>query len=75
MRLSGKFKVVAVKKKTSAVFFKDLKEGDEFSLSYDLNGGYGYAPSILIRKGTECHWNNGLQLRTNLAKFEVEQVV
>ena len=74
MKLTGKFKVTAVKKKTSAVFFKDLKVGDEFELSYSMNGYYHSAPWIDISKGGQVvHGNNANQLRNNLDKFEVKQ--
>lgn len=46
--LSGKFKVLEIKKKTKAKFFKDLKVGDEFELIYTLNGSYKSAPLIEI---------------------------
>jgi hypothetical protein len=75
MVLKGKFKVMGIKKKTSAVFFKDLKVGDEFELVYDLNGSYGEAPFIHIySNGKRVHGNNALQLKQNLEKFEIEQI-
>lgn len=75
MELKGKFKVTNVKKKTAAVFFKDLKEGDEFELVYNLNGGYGNSPWIAIyQDGQKVHGNNGLQLKSNLRNFEIEQL-
>ncbi|MBG9829693.1 hypothetical protein [Bacillus wiedmannii] len=48
MKLSNAFRVTEVKNKTQSVFFKDLKVGDEFSLVYDVNGGYTNAPTISI---------------------------
>jgi hypothetical protein len=75
LNLKGKFKVMGIKKKTSAVFFKDLKVGDEFELIYDLNGSYGEAPFIHIySNGKRVHGNNALQLKQNLDKFELEQI-
>ncbi|UNY48726.1 hypothetical protein P9294_gp011 [Bacillus phage FADO] len=75
MELTGKFRVKEIKKKTSAVFFKNLKVGDEFTLTYNLNGYYESAPVIDIYKdGEHAHHNNALQLVTNLEKFEIEQV-
>ena len=76
MNLTGKFKIKAIKKKTQAIFFKGLKVGDEFELSYNLNGGYNNAPWVeIIQDGKVVHGNDGLQLRKNLDKFELEQVV
>ncbi|MEX3625118.1 hypothetical protein [Viridibacillus arvi] len=75
MKLRGKFKVLAIKKKSSAVFFKELKVGDEFELVYTLNGGYKSAPEIDIYvDGKYVHCNNGTQLKGNLGRFELEQV-
>lgn len=75
MNLSAKFKVLKKLKKTSAVFFKDLKVGDEFDLVYTLNGGYESAPWIRIfQNGEQVHGNNARQLKDNLEKFEVEEV-
>ncbi|MED3976126.1 hypothetical protein P4639_22270 [Priestia megaterium] len=74
MELKGKFKVMGIKKKTSAVFFKELKVGDEFELYYRINGGYEQAPVIGIKKGDTSHSNNATQLNNNLDKFELEQV-
>lgn len=76
MNLTGSFKVVEVLKKTQAVFFKQLKAGDEFDLSYDLNGGYKMAPQIkIIQNGVVVHKNDGVQLLSNLDKFKIEQIV
>jgi hypothetical protein len=73
--LKGKFVVKSVKKKTSAHFFKDLKVGDVFELEYRINGSYGLAPTVHIcQDGKVVHYNNALQLLSNLEKFEVEQV-
>lgn len=75
MELRGKFKVVAIKKKTSAVFFKRLKVGDEFELIYNLHGGYKTAPWIkILQDGQVVHGNNADQLEKNLDKFELERV-
>lgn len=75
MELRGKFKVVAIKKKTSAKFFKDLKVGDVFELAYDINGGYESAPTIYIyQDGKRVHNNTALQLSNNLDKFELVEV-
>ncbi|PGO60603.1 hypothetical protein [Priestia megaterium] len=75
MELTGLFKVKAIKKKTSAKFFKGLKVGDEFKLSYDINGGYNSAPYIRIyQNGEGVHWNNATQLSGNLGNFELEQL-
>ncbi|MEH7209985.1 hypothetical protein V7094_27865 [Priestia megaterium] len=75
MELKGKFKVVNVIKKSSAVFFKELKVGDEFELRYNLNGGYGQTADIdIYQGGKEVHWNDASRLRRNLKNFEVEQI-
>lgn len=75
MELKGKFNVLKVLKKTSAVFFKELKAGDEFELRYDFNGTYKGAPSIdIYQNGKYVHCNDALQLRKNLEKFQIEQV-
>ncbi|WP_434813936.1 hypothetical protein ACRV5I_20360 [Bacillus halotolerans] len=75
MHLTAKVIVTGIKKKTSAVFFKDLKVGDEFELSYSLNGWYHSAPSIDIYQDEQIkHMNTANQLRNNLANFEVEQI-
>lgn len=75
MELKASFKIIKVVKKTSAVFFKDLKVGDEFELVYNLNGGYESAPWIYINQnGTTVHGNNAGQLEKNLEKFEIEQL-
>lgn len=75
MNLTGKFKITAIKKKTQAVFFKELKVGDEFELSYNFNGGYKSAPWIeIIQNGKVVHGNDALQLSKNLDKFELEQL-
>ncbi|MED1125456.1 hypothetical protein [Bacillus atrophaeus] len=74
MELKGKFRVIA-KKKTSAVFFKELRVGDEFELSYSLNGGCTSAPWIqIIQNGQVVHGNNADQLSKNLDKFELKQI-
>jgi hypothetical protein len=76
MMLQGKFKVLKIKKKTSAVFFKDLKSGDEFELIYNLNGGYTSAPWIkILQNGKVIHGNNADQLSKNLDKLELEQLL
>ncbi|MDF9611887.1 hypothetical protein P5763_07345 [Bacillus cereus] len=46
MKLSNSFRVTEIKKKTQASFFKDLKVGDVFSMSFNLKGGYHSAPMI-----------------------------
>jgi hypothetical protein len=75
MILRGKFKVVATRKRTAAIFFKHLKPGDEFELSYDLNGFYGGAPWVnILQNGKVVHGNNALQLKNNLCNFELEQI-
>lgn len=75
MILTGKFKVVGITKKTAAMFFKSLKVGDEFELSYNLNGSYGGAPWIKIIQGGEVvHGNNALQLQKNLDNFTLQQL-
>jgi hypothetical protein len=74
MKLTGTFTVQAVKKKTSAMFFKDLNVGDTFTLSYNLNGYYTGAPSIRIYKdGEYVHSNTALQLKNNLGNFELTE--
>lgn len=74
--LSGTFIVEKIKKKTTAKFFKDLKEGDKFELRYSLNGMYSsQAPSINIYVNDELkHYNNAAQLKSNLDKFELKKV-
>jgi hypothetical protein len=75
MKLTGKFKVTGIKKKTSAMFFKELKVGDEFELVYNFNGWYKSAPTIYIYQDGVCvHNNNALQLSDNMDKFEIEQL-
>jgi hypothetical protein len=75
LNLVGTFKVVEIKKKTSAVFFKELKVGDVFSLQYGLNGRYESAPSIdIFRDGKYVHHNNAVQLTNNLSRFTLEQI-
>lgn len=75
MKLTGLFKVTKVKKKTQAVFFKGLKEGDSFAMSYSLNGWYHNAPTVDILQGGDVkHINTANQLRNNLANFDIEQV-
>lgn len=75
MQLRGKFKVLGIIKSTSAVFFRELKIGDEFELVYDLSGGYKSAPTIAIYKNNQIvHSNNALQLSNNLNNFELEQL-
>ena len=72
MVLSGLFKVEEVLKTTSAVWFKQLKEGDVFELRYNLNGRYKGAPSIdIFQDGKKVHSNNASQLKDNLEKFKV----
>jgi hypothetical protein len=75
MKLKGTFKVIEVKKKTSATFFKDLKVGDEFTLVYSLNGFYGASPVVdIYQNGKYIHENKGTQLNSNLDKFVIEEV-
>lgn len=75
MELTGTFQVSAIKKKTSAKFFKELKVGDVFTLVYTLNGFYGGSPSIdILVGGKRKHNNNALQLRNNLDNFELEKL-
>lgn len=74
MELSGKFKVLSIKSKTSAVLFKDFKVGDEFILRYNLNGWYGSAPTIDIISTKGKHSNTANQLNNNLSNFELEQL-
>jgi hypothetical protein len=75
LELSATFTVKAIKKKTSAVFFKDLKVGDTFTLGYDLTGSYGYAPTINIYSGgRRVHANSALQATSNLSNFELKRV-
>jgi hypothetical protein len=75
MVLSGTFKVTSIKKKTKAVFFKDLTVGDEFTLQYGLSGSYGYAPYIDIIGIGKTHNNSASQLSSNLDNFEIEQII
>lgn len=75
MNLTGKFKVLAIVKKTSAEWFKNLKVGDEFELHYNINGLYHSAPSIaIVQNGKAVHYNLAGQLNKNLEKFEIVQV-
>jgi hypothetical protein len=75
MELTGYFKVVGVKKKTKAKFFKDLQIGDEFSLSYNLNGSYKSAPLINIYKdGRHQHSKNALELSRILDNFIIVEI-
>lgn len=75
VELRNKFKILARLKKTSARFWKDAKEGDEFELRYTLSGGNGYAPEVEV-------WQNhvlilrdsALNLGKNLDKFEIEKI-
>lgn len=72
MVLTGTFRVLAIKKKTTAKFFSELNVGDEFTLVYTLNGFYGGSPSIDILVGNDRkHYNNATQLRNNLSNFEL----
>lgn len=74
MKLTGKFRIKEIKKKTAATFFKELKIGDEFELVYDFNGFYKGAPTIDIYKdGKFIICNKATQLTSNLDKFELEQ--
>ena len=74
MILKGTFKVVAIKKKTKAVLFQDLKVGDELTVTYPLSGGFGYAPTVEVRLGNWEHWNDITQFNKNIRNFEVEQL-
>lgn len=72
MQLTGRFRVLGIKKQTSAQFFRSLRIGDEFELKYNINGGYGNAPYIDIYKDDVCvHSNNAIQLSNNLSNFEL----
>lgn len=73
--LSVELMVKKIVKKTSANFFKDLKQGDIFKLEYNLNGGYHGAPSIgVYRDGELVIHNNALQLAKNLRNFLFTEV-
>lgn len=75
VELSNKFKVLARLKKTTAKFWKDVKEGEEFELRYKLSGGNGYAPVVeLWQNNTLILRDNAINLGKNLDKFEIEQV-
>lgn len=75
MQLTAKLKVLEIKKKTRAEFFKDVQVGDEIELMYSLSGHYGSSPYIHIKQGGKVvHRNNALQLSTNLENFKVEQL-
>lgn len=75
MELKGRFQVLRIKKPTTAKFFCNLKPGDEFELSYNINGGYNHAPVIkIIQDGQVVHRNNAIQLSNNLKNFEVLQL-
>ncbi|CDQ21747.1 hypothetical protein [Halobacillus karajensis] len=75
VNLTGVFEVKEIKKKTSAKFFKDLKVGDVFELSYSMNGFYGGSPTIdILGSNGVKHMNNPNQLRNNMFNFEIEQI-
>ena len=75
MILKNKIIILGVKKKTKAKFFDQLGTGDILELLYDLNGCYGYSPHIkIIKTNGESINNSALQLRSNLSKFEYEDM-
>lgn len=76
MELHGKYKVIEIKKKTQARFFRELKVGDTFELSYSLNGMYKYqAPYIeIFVDGEYVHRNNASQLSSNLNNFKLQEL-
>ena len=75
IQLTASYKVTEVKKRTQAKFFKELKVGDVFTLTYDLNGHYKSAPTIkLSADGKAPQYNSSLQLSNNLINFELEEV-
>ena len=75
MILKNKIIILGVKKKTKAKFFDQLGTGDILELLYDLNGCYGYSPYIkIIKTNGESINNSALQLRSNLSKFEYEDM-
>lgn len=75
IELTGKFKVLARLKKTSARFWKDVKEGDEVELRYTLSGGHGYAPEVEIwQNDVLILRDSAMNLGNNLEKFELEKI-
>ena len=76
MVLQGRFKIVGIRKKTKAKWFKDLEVGDEFYLKYYLTGRYKDSPDVIIcdENGERVHKNIASQLKNNLSNFEVIQM-
>jgi len=77
---SKNYEVMAIKKKTRASFFKDLKVGDVIVLEMRLknttgaSGGGNYASYIEVINLTQVThvYNSQSQLLSNLDNFELE---
>lgn len=75
MELKTKIIITGIKKKTQAKFFKEFKVGDVIEFVYNLNGMYHGAPYIsIVKDGEELGYNNALQLKDNISKFEYQEV-
>lgn len=75
VELRNKFKVLARLKKTTARFWRDVKEGDEFELRYTLSGGNGYAPEVEVwQDNVPILTDSAINLGKNLDKFEIEKI-
>ena len=74
LKLTGHFKVLGIKKKTKAVFFRDLEVGDVVEVSYSFGGSYENAPTVKLLFNDTIHFNNSLQFTKNLENFETELV-
>jgi len=75
VKLTGKFIVVEVLKKTSAKGFKDVKVDDVLYFEWELNGHYKGAPYVsCFVRGEYVDYKNGMMVKTLLSEnFRVEE--
>lgn len=73
IQLYGRFKVVQVKKKTTARFFNKLEVGDIFILRLDLNSS-GVPDLRVIYDNKKVHRETPSRIKKFLENFELEEL-
>lgn len=73
IQLYGRFRVVEIKKKTTAKFFNKLELGDVFVLRLDLNSS-GVPNLRVIYDNKEAHRETPSRIKKFLENFELEEL-
>lgn len=76
--IKDEFKVLNIEKKSKAKALIDVEVGDVISISYDLNGGRGYAPEVYVNNKTKMGQTVSAGVfvfKQSIAGYELEKLV